>query len=233
MRKLFILRVSSCSGMTLVEVILALSFLLIISVGFIKLFTFTGITVNQAEHDTNANASARSAVNNLLAAPVDPSTGEPVDISIVWGKGSANKEQDISVIREKIGVDSATGSDGEITLYRKPLPDTAKIEESPLSGIIPTFTIYIEYGDNIYRKETIIYSDEGVTYSEIITPARAEFLISRKGRIPDYWKIAETGAAIANGYADGLDIYTDEYGRIWDINNERIFEESYFIPIWE
>ena len=82
------LRFTSESGMTLIEVITALLFLVIIAIGFTTLFTFTGRTVNYAGRDASANADARSAANALLTAPVDKSTGEQVGISIVWNKKS-------------------------------------------------------------------------------------------------------------------------------------------------
>ena len=221
-------RLKSSSGMTLIEVILALGVLLTISVGFAKLFAFAAITLNYAGYDTSANATGRSAVNTLLASPVDPLSGDSVDISIVWAKGSADVEQDFPVIRETVDVACTNGSDDEMNLYRKH-KSAAEPEEPPVSDIVTTFIVYVSYGGGPIGNWEYENRDGGVPYDEIIVPTHTEVLIKRAGRMPDYWKILELKNI--NSLVLGP-FLTYHYGRIWDTENENISEASFLFPFW-
>lgn len=235
-------RLYSSSGMTLIEVVLALSFLLIISVGFTLLFSFTGKMVNHAGHDSVAIADAHSAANILLASPIEPSAGEPVDISIYWGRNTAGIEQDIHVIRESVEVKLEKQSDDSVSnikLYRSPAP-----AESPEPAPQNYFTIYIGDANSGCDPRTVVDRGNGVPYSEIINEDQVEILIAGHGRMPDCWKIIDMkyvyeqvaidygpdkvkslGPSLAIGYAY-------KFGKIWNTETENVYEESFVLPIY-
>jgi Tfp pilus assembly protein PilV len=237
-------RLYSSSGMTLIEVILALSFLLIISVGFTLLLTFTGKTVNYAGHDSVAIADAHSAVNILLASPIDPSAGESVDISIYWGRNTADIEQDLQVIRDKVEVKLEKQSDESVSnmrLYRNPAPDEPSIEESAPQNY---FTVYIGDANGGYDPRPVVNRGNGVPYSEIINVDQVEILIEGHGRMPDCWKIIDMkyvyeqvaldygpDKVISHGPALAIN-YAYKVGKTWNTETENIYEETFVLPIY-
>jgi hypothetical protein len=115
--------IKSKSGLTLVEIIIAMVMLIIMVVGFTTLYTFAVTTVFIAGHDSVSNADARAEADAFFAIDPDdlPDTGTySVIIEFRGNPADPHVVTRGNVIRETFEVETVRGADGEINVFRRP-----------------------------------------------------------------------------------------------------------------
>ena len=116
-------RLSSKSGLTIIEIVAAMVILVIMVAGFATVFSFAGTSVFFAGHDAVSSADGRTKAENVLATAVSAGSAD-TDAKIKW-KGGAEKS-DVSVAHVSIDVPTTRGPDGDYNLYRRPLTNIPK-----------------------------------------------------------------------------------------------------------
>ena len=232
---------SSNSGMTLIEIVLAMMFLAIIAGGILLQLEFSGVAMNHAGINTGITAAARTTTNGLLATPVNPN-GTSVDATINWKTGTTNPagstETTVSVIHDQVEIiNSSNKKDGGFNLYRRFVPDPPAIKiPSPLMVHVKTALNTVSTYEFITYNEPLTFDDISPAFLSDITN---NYNCDEDGNpisngAPKYWRIAHRANynGLGEEWYETVRSYKDYQSNVWDPTTEKLYGDAYLIPCW-
>ena len=183
-------KLTSDSGMTLIEIVAALVILIIMVAGFATLFSFAGTSVFISGHDSAANADSRTETEFLLSGPIGEGA-QMTQIGIGWHEGYIEKK--VAVAHESTDVPTVRGPDGSFDLYRREdgKVDSPRLDDRPypsLHTVIYDFNggYYIAQGEFFYSSTLALFTGSSLTHihQRLIHPAGLRF---------SHWVIQDSG----------------------------------------